>query len=274
MRRLRANAPKRPSAKHHPGRLRSRVLIGVSVVALAATAVGAGWAWRSGLGTRLLATVSDVWWRTTQELGLTVADVQVVGRRETPPRDILAALDVVRGTPILALNPEIARERLLHLGWVKDAHVERRLPDTVFVRLEERQPVALWQHDSAFALIDINGEIIGGHGIEHYRHLPLLVGADAPPHVASLLAMLSGEPDLMALVTTAIRVGHRRWNVLLSNGIEVRLPEADPALAWRRLAEMNKEQRLIARDIAAIDFRARDRMIVRIRRESGVGEET
>ncbi|MGE4218410.1 MAG: cell division protein FtsQ/DivIB [Alphaproteobacteria bacterium] len=274
MRRLRASAPKRPSAKHHPGRFRSRLLAAAGVVGLVAVLAAGVWTWRSGLGARMLATTGDVWWQTTKALGLTVADVQVVGRKETPPRDILAALDVGRGTPILTLDPAAARERLLHLGWVKDAHVERRLPDTIFVRLIERQPVAVWQHGGAFALIDAKGEIIGGHGIEHYGHLPLLVGGDAPPHAAALLAMLAAEPDLMAQVKTAIRVGQRRWNIQLANGIEIRLPEVDAALAWRRLAEMNKEQKLFARNIAAVDFRARDRMIVRMRRESGAGEET
>lgn len=274
MRRLSASSPKRPSAKHHPGRLRSRMLAALCALAVATLAAGGAWVWRSGLGERMVAAVADAWWQTTRGLGLTVDDVQVVGRKETPPRDILAALDVKRGTPILSLDPAAARHRLLHLGWIKEAHVERRLPDTVFVRLVERQPIALWQNDGDFALIDATGEVIGGHGMDRYRHLPLLVGADAPPHAAALLAMLAAEPDLMAQVKTAVRVGRRRWNILLANGIDIRLPEVDPALAWRRIAEMNREQRLLARDIAAIDFRARDRMIVRMRREPGNGEET
>src|SRR3546814_9628127 len=61
--------------------------------------------------------------------------------------ELLAALGIGRGEPILRFDPDAAHEAILALPWVKTASVERRLPDTIFVRIEERRPMALWQNE-------------------------------------------------------------------------------------------------------------------------------
>ena len=91
-----------------------------------------------------------------------------------------------------------------------------------------------------------------------------MVGEGAPAHTAELLAILSREPDLQAQVAASVRVGKRRWNLRLTNGIDVRLPEADTAEAWAELARVERDHGLLKRDILAIDLRLADRMILRM----------
>ena len=75
--------------------------------------------------------------------------------------------------------------------------------------------------------------------------------------------MLNQEPRLARQVISAVRVGKRRWNVEFRNGIQVRLPEADPHSAWRRLARLDARHQLLARDVRMIDMRLPDRLILR-----------
>jgi cell division protein FtsQ len=202
--------------------------------------------------------------RASAALGLVVNNVEVEGRQTTNAATILAALGAARGTPILAVDPQRARQKLEALPWVRSATIERRLPGTVFVRLVERQPLAVWQHDGRQELIDRQGEVIPVKALSAFAKLPTVVGADAPQHAVALLDMLAREPDLARRVTAAIRVDNRRWNLRIDHRIDILLPENDPAAAWARLAELNRTKQLLQRDVEAVDMRLSDRLVLRV----------
>ena len=79
----------------------------------------------------------------------------------------------------------------------------------------------------------------------------------------ALLSLLASEPDLHRRVTAAVRVGERRWNLQLEEGVEVRLPEAGAEQAWTELARIVRQHGLLERDVVVIDLRIPDRMVVR-----------
>jgi cell division protein FtsQ len=192
------------------------------------------------------------------QTGLAVRDVLVEGRRRTPPEALRDRLDLDIGMPLLAVDTAAAKDRLETLAWVERASVARMLPNTVQVRLLERQPLALWQRDGRFEVIDRAGAVIEGavnDRPQEYAHLRVLVGDDAPQSAAALFALLSTEPALSARVVAATRVGGRRWNVHLDNQIEVLLPERNALSAWRLLADKARDDALLDRAITAIDLR-------------------
>ena len=115
---------------------------------------------RMPAGQAALAQATDRFIAATGALGLVVNDIEVEGRETTDIGTIMAALRAARGTPILAVNPSRAKEQLETLPWVRSAAIERRLPGTLFVRLVERRPLAVWQHDGKQQLIDREGEVI------------------------------------------------------------------------------------------------------------------
>jgi cell division protein FtsQ len=243
---------------------RSRRALTVGGLLLAAAVAGGGvWAWSERVPQRFADAVRSSLVETAAGFGFRVREVFVVGRKHTPRPQLLAALGVDRGSPILALDPWDARARLVALPWVREASVERLLPDTVVVRLVEREPVALWQRRGTFSLLDGGGEVIAVDDVAPFRQLVVVVGDDAPAHVADLLRMLAKEPELAALVRAAVRIGGRRWNLRLDGDIDVRLPEQDPAAAWRRLADYQRQHRLLSKGLRSIDLRFGDRLIVR-----------
>ncbi len=272
MRRLELKAPKRvTSARGARARRRSqprvdwrrgrrRVLLGLGLAALATF----GWLWHSGWVERQVEASAAAAYRFSAGLGFTVDDVLVEGRFRSDRAALLAALGVKRGSPILALDPETAKTRLEALPWVGRASVERRLPHTLYLRLVERQPLALWQLDGKVSVIDQDGQVISGVPASSFADLPLLVGEGAAEHAAPLLALLEREPDLKPLVRAAIRVSGRRWNLQLVGGVDVRLPETDPAAAWVHFARLEREHGLLGRDVIAIDLRLPDRLVVRM----------
>ena len=175
---------------------------------------------------------------------------------------ILTASELELGSPTLALDPELMRARLERNRWIKHARVTTRLPDTVFIEIEERRPLALWQRDGRLRMIDEEGAVIADRDLHLYTHLPLIVARSEPARGKAVLDMLGREPDLGSRVQALIEVGGRRWNVRFDNGIDVRLPEAEAAAAWRELAELDRRHALLARRISAIDLRIPGRIVV------------
>jgi cell division protein FtsQ len=236
----------------------------LSVAAVAALAVGGPWAlWRAGVAQEAFVTVERQAIALTGLAGLVVDDVQVEGRTETRARDVLTALMVSRGMPILAVDPRGAKERLEQIPWVQEAAVERRLPGLVHVRLVERVPMAVWQHDGRFMLIDRHGAQIETEEVGRFGELPHIVGEDAGAAAGDLLRMLAAEPALTRRVTAAVRVAGRRWNLRLDNGVDVMLPAENAPSAWAQLAEMEREHSVLARDLKTIDLRLPDRLVLR-----------
>lgn len=196
--------------------------------------------------------------------GLRVEQVMVEGRKMVDRQTVLAAVGLKRGQPILSFDLAAARERLEHIPWVESAVVERRLPDLIYVRLTERTPMALWQHEGRFSVIDAKGVVVVDGNVGSYANLPIVVGPDAPGKADSLLLLLGTEPEIKARVAAAVRVGGRRWNLHLDNGVDVKLPEEDAASAIARLAEINRANQLVDRDVKVIDLRQPDRLVLQL----------
>lgn len=269
----RAAAPAKPKPKRKPRRpplfaslltpMQKLSVMGVGVIAVI---TGGLVLWHSGAPQRLARATSNAIWATTSDMGFSVSDISVVGRDRTSPEDILTALDAKTGTPILSVNLADAKARLEAIPSIRTAVVERRLPHALRITLIERRPVALWQHDGAFMLVDKEGRQIPGP-IDGYEHLPLVVGDGAPIASTELFALLAHEPAIASRVKAAVRVGSRRWNLRLDDavkGLEARLPEDDEAAAaLHHLAELEKDHGLTDRHITMVDLRLPDRLVVR-----------
>lgn len=230
-----------PSPKRHPRRkglskgARRAFKIGLPALALAGL-IGAGtWVVVSGTAERLTAQARTLALSLSARAGLRVEHVLVTGRKRVSRDAAARALGATRGMPIFAFKPFAAKTRLESLKWVRAATVERRLPDTIYVRLAEREPLALWQSGNRLALIDREGVIITRHNLGRYRTLPLVVGANAAAHAESLIEILRARPIVADTTTAAIRVGARRWDLKLKRGVIAQLPEKAPPVqlpAW------------------------------------------
>ncbi len=210
-----------------------------------------------------LATLRERVGSATAFAGLRVRDVVIEGRANTPEPLLRAALGVNKGDPMLGFSLERARERIETLSWIEHATVERRLPDTIVVNIQERRPFAIWQNDGKFVLIDRTGQIVANQDVAGFRGLPLVVGAGAPPSAATLIDALTARPALQQRVVAVVRVGERRWNLRLNNGADVMLPEGHEIAALDRLMQLQQDHDLLDRPLVAIDMRLPDRLVLR-----------
>lgn len=243
--------------------LRKMQYIGAAV-AIVLGAAGGFWMWKNSVISRSITAMVDGGYQATADVGISLQSLYLEGRNRTAMADIEQALGVSKGDPILQASLSGMRERLEKIPSVKTAAVERALPGTLYVRIVEREPVALWQHAGKIALVDDNGVVMDDLDSAPYRHLPLIVGPGAPAHIAELLGILVQEPELRKRFTAAVWVGDRRWNIRLSGDVEVKLPEKDAIDAWKTLGGLQAHQQLLDRDVKAIDLRAPGKLFIKL----------
>ncbi len=233
-------------------------LLGVLVVG------GGGFSWYSGAFSRTIAATENKVFAATAHAGFAVHSLHVEGRARTPMAEIQKALGIQKNDPILQLSLDEMRTRLKEIHSIREAAVDRALPDALYVRIVEREPVALWQNQGSLSLVDDKGVVMQGIDIEPYRKLPLIVGEGAPEHVEELMGILAASQDLSKQFASAIRVGNRRWNIRLQDNVELKLPEEGAADALAKLAQMDKDEQLLGRDIKVIDLRVPDRVFIKL----------
>ena len=163
------------------------------------------------------------------------------------------------------------RERLLRFGWVQDARVSRRLPDTLVIDIVERTPAALWQDRQRLALIDSNGVVLDRVKIDNMPDLPLVIGPGANARASQLKAILADAPTMQAQLASASWVGGRRWDLSFQSGETVALPEGEQAAraALTKFAKVDQSNGLLGRGLVRFDLRIPGKMIVRLPRAPG-----
>ncbi|MDD9909171.1 MAG: FtsQ-type POTRA domain-containing protein [Ahrensia sp.] len=206
-------------------------------------------------------------------VGLKAPNIVITGLVESSETDILAALDLDEQGSLVGFDAGEARQRLLDLPWVRAVAIRKLYPDTLTVAVAERRAMAVWQHQDHLTIVDRDGERITGFGIadllsNRFAHLPHLVGTGAALKASSILPLVAKHPEIAGRVAAYLRVADRRWDIVLANGMRLRLPEHASAEALDRIARFQAEDRLLERKVAVIDARLSDRLTLQLDEEA------
>jgi cell division protein FtsQ len=201
---------------------------------------------------------------TTGALGFRVAQIEIRGLAESDSTEIIDRIDVAANPSLLLLDADRARDRIAEIPWVSDVSVKKLYPSTIVVSLTERRPFALWQGDGKIKVIDKTGAVMAEYVDVSHAGLPLVVGVGADKRAAEAVALMQSVPQLRSKLRAAVLVAERRWNLVTVDGVEIRLPESDPASALAQVAALQDQKKLLDRDIEAVDMRAPDRMYLKL----------
>lgn len=215
----------------------------------------------------------------TGRVGFSLTDVLVEGRQNAPIEKILKVVNAHRGDPLFAYNPYTIKKQLEEISWIRQATVKRQLPGILFIELNERQPVALWQHQQRHYLVDEQGVIISSDNLQAFGKLPVIVGGDAPVHAPHILHLLEKFPDIRKKLTALVRVGGRRWDLHLDQTLQIKLPETKVEEALVRLDLLVKQKKMNPSEVSVVDLRVQNQMVMRLSpaaamRLKGKGKET
>lgn len=189
-----------------------------------------------------------------RSLGLGVTQVGLRGHQHTRAKDVFAALDIQPTDTLFTLSFRDLANRLSTLPWVETASLSRVWPNALDIAITERRPVALWQTPRGAVLLDVHGARLPL--IARPPDGALMLSGRAADHRLSQALALRAQAQRSGLpVRRLIRRDARRWDLVLTSGLRVKLPAADPQAALQRLAALHATHKLNARSLAAVDLR-------------------
>ena len=222
--------------------------------------------------TGVTAKIHEEWAQAVGRAGFQVKKVEVVGADRI---DRLKVYDIAlaqKDRSMAAVELDDVRRDLMQYGWIKDARVSRRLPDTLVVDIVERTPAAIWQNDGRLSLIDDSGIVLEPVTVATMPDLPLVIGPNANRRAQDLDALLAEASSLKELLAGATWVGNRRWDLRFRSGETLSLPEGDAEAkaALAKFAHMDGANRLLGRGILRFDMRDPSRFVLRMPHEGQV----
>ena len=163
------------------------------------------------------------------------------------------------------LDLENIRENIAGLAAVRDVSVRIRSGGVLQVDIEERQPVALWRNHDGLEMLDDEGIVVGeSRSRSAHTNLPLVAGIGADAHMDEAIALYRAAAPLAERIRGLVRVGERRWDVVLDRKQRILLPEHGAVQALERVIALSGAQDMLARDLALVDMRLAERPTIRM----------
>lgn len=232
----------------------------VAILLLASTYYGVV---KGGHGPMIAAQIQDICDTAANSVGFRISEIALAGEREVSREDILSLAGVTGRSSLLFLDAAQTRNRLMGNPWIAQAAVLKLYPNRLRIEIKERKAFALWQKAGRVSLIAADGSVLETFVPQRFASLPLVVGDGAEHAAQDILDLLKRYPAIAKSVEASVLVAERRWNLHLKNGVEVLLPEREPAQALTMLVDLDRDKKLLSRDIVAVDLRLPDRVTVR-----------
>ncbi len=197
-------------------------------------------------------------------LGFAIKDVTISGLNELTPAEILRDGDVGAKNSLALLDPTALRDKLKTIPLVREVSIRKLFPNDLHIAVQERDAAALWQKDGQLSLIAADGVPIDTVEDNRFNGLPFLVGEGANERLGEFEALLASAGALRDKIRAGVLVGRRRWTLQMDSGVEVELPELDAVDTLARLVEIERQSKILEKDVISIDLRIPGRITARL----------
>lgn len=194
--------------------------------------------------------------------------VQLI-RLQDVPDDLAAQVRQAAGIKLpvssFYLDLDAVKTRIEDIDAVRQASLFLRAGGVLEVVIEQRIPVVIWRGAKQLEKLDAEGKRVGY--VSHRSDspdLPLLAGQGVGPHIGEALEILEAAAPIAGRVRGLVRVGERRWDIVLDRDQRVMLPETDAVRTVEHVMAMQMEQDVLSRDISVMDMRDTRRPILRL----------
>lgn len=198
-----------------------------------------------------------------------MTDLAITGADAVLTAEVTAVLPIAYPVSSFDLNFEELRANVVALPKVAEASVKVGDAGALQVTVTPRLPVALWRDGQVLRLIDAGGVFSGEAVARGDRFdLPLIAGEGAAEHIDEALMLFQRAAPIAPRVRGLVRMGARRWDMVLDRGQRIQLPETDAAKALDRVMVLHQAQSLLKRDVAVVDMRNAERPTIRMSSEA------
>lgn len=242
-----------------------RVLARVGVpVFLLAAAVGI-YAGDEGRRAALLGSFTELKEKFQNRPEFMVKLVSVDGASPELAEAIRGRLDLKLPLSSFDIDLAAVQARVEELDAVARAELRVRSGGVLQVQITERMPVMLWRLGDRLEMLDEAGNRVAGLAARTDRpDLPLIAGEGADRATGEALEIFAAAQPILPRVRGLVRMGERRWDLILDRNQRILLPEADAVAAMERLIALDRAEDLLARDVLSVDLRNDKRPTLRL----------
>lgn len=201
-------------------------------------------------------------------VGLGIEKITISGLTELHQNEVLAAAGISPRLSLPFADVAEIRTRLEAMPLVQEASVRKLYPNEMTIALTERKPFALWQSHGEVFVVSADGTVIDRMGDARFLNLPFVVGEGANLRVKDYAALIEQAGPMRPRIRAGMLINGRRWTLKLDNGLDVSLPEEGIDVALARLDALEREGRILSKDLIAVDLRLPDRVVVRLSEEA------
>jgi cell division protein FtsQ len=219
-------------------------------------------------GLVLVALGAWAWRQTQSDQRFAIRNVEVIGARHTPAAQLNEITSSYVGANLFKMNIAGVQRELGGLAWVSRIEIEKRLPDTLRIRITERVPAALLQTESGIDYVDESGLPFAGLSpVVGDPDLPLIHDATGPELrrcVEMLKALRTQDPALYSRLSEVRPIAPRGFAVFDRElAATIYVNSEDLAPRWRQLYSIAAAEGYTAKSIDYADLRFSDRIVVK-----------
>ena len=220
-----------------------------------------------------ITAIVDTWTRTVRAVQdrpeFMVSLLRIEGASAQLQEDIQEVLPVDLPLSQFALDIDALRAKLEELDPVEKAEVRIKSGGVLLLKVTERQPAVAWLSDDGIMVLDATGHHVARlTDIAEAGALPVIAGPGADTQVVEALRLIEAAAPVADRLVGLTRVGNRRWDVNLTRGQRILLPETAPAAALDRALAMHAAKDVLARDVTVVDLRIGDRPTLRLSQDA------
>lgn len=187
--------------------------------------------------------------------------IKLIGRNRSSRGEIISSINLKVGDPLFNLNLNDIRQNVLSVPWVKDVSINRNLPNSLLLVIEEYQPSAIWEFNKEQIVLDRDGyHIKNVTGQKVFKDLLLVKGEEADSKISELILALDYHPDIASRLQYAILIAQRRWDIYIDDQVLVKLPTGDISESLFDLKRYLKEYKFIEYGHKKIDMKIRGKI--------------
>ena len=188
--------------------------------------------------------------------GFTVENIIITGTDNLSKDYIKNIIKEYNNVNIFNVNLSTIYNKIIKNSWVKEAYIERVLPNTLKIKILEKKPIAIWQNKKNNELVTANGDVIYHGNVHIFKNdFPIIKGNKSKENISSILRILESNKSLSKNIWSLTFINQRRWDLHFNQGLVVRLPAQNVNKAWNKIIKLQQNYNILNLRLTEIDLR-------------------
>ncbi len=188
--------------------------------------------------------------------GFKVENIVITGTHYLSKDYIKNIIKAYNNVNIFDVNLFTIYNKILQNSWVKEAYIERELPNTIKIKIKENKPAAIWQKDKDNKLVTASGDVIYHGNVQIFKNdFPIIKGSKSKENISSMLNILDTNKNLSKSIWSLTFINQRRWDLYFKQGLVVRLPAHNVDKAWNKIIKLQQNYNILNLRLTELDLR-------------------